>query len=170
MEDNLDEIETRILEILRSLPPDAIQGGWKGDRIWTSELKRRIGALGKERGYHICANGWCAPDGQGEWLYDLTWLSIRGQSITDVPLVLESEWGIDLKNIDEDFGKLLLARAQHRVMIFQQKTLAEAEKVFDFLANQISAFSRSERGDRYLLAAFIWTGDQGFRHRLVVAP
>jgi hypothetical protein len=166
MDDKLDEVETRILEILHSLPLDAVQGGWKSDRTWTSELTHRIGLLGKERGYYICASGWGAPDGQGGWLYDLVWLSIRGQSIVDVPLVLESEWGIGLKNIDEDFSKLLLARAEHRVMIFQQKTFADVAKVCDFLGNQISAFSRSQRGDRYLLTGLIWTGEQA----LVIAP
>ena len=119
MEAKLDAVERRIFEIPDSLPLDAVQGAWTSDRTWTSELKRRIGDLGRERGYHICASGRAAPGGQGEWLYDFVWLSIEGQSIVDVPLVLESEWAIDLKNIDGDFSKLLLARADHRVMIFR---------------------------------------------------
>lgn len=169
MEDRLDEIEADILKILHSLPLSVLEGGWKSDRTWTSELKLKIGLLGKNHGYYICASGWGLPDGQGEWLYDLVWLSIRGQSIVDVPLVLESEWAIDLKNIDEDFSKLLLARAQHRVMIFQQRTLSDVEKVFDFLSNQISVFSRSQPGDRYLLTGLNWTDNQTFSHRLVIA-
>jgi len=169
VDETLDQIETGILQILRSLPLDAVQGGWKSDRTWTFELKRRIGHLGKSLGYYVCASGWAPPDGQGEWLYDLAWLSISDESILDVPLVLESEWAIDLKNINEDFGKLLLARADHRIMIFQQATLAEVERVFDFLGKQISAFARSKRADRYLLAGLHWM-DKVFSHRLVIVP
>ena len=170
MQAALDDVEGHILEILDSLPLDAVQGAWKSDRTWTSELKRRVGLLGTERGYYICSSGYAPPGGQGEWMYDHVWLQIQGQSIVDVPLVLESEWLMDLKNIDDDFGKLLLARAAHRAMIFQQKTLAEVEKVFEFLERQISSFSRSQPGDRYLLAGLNWTTDKVFSHRLVTVP
>jgi hypothetical protein len=158
------------MESLDSLPLEAVQRAWTTDRTWTSELKQRIGRLGKEHGYYICANGCAEPDTQGEWLYDLVWLSINGQLIVDVPLVLESEWATDRKNILEDFGKLLLARADHRVMIFQQKNPLEVGRVYDLLSEQISAFSRSQPGDRYLLAGFNWTPDKVFSHRLVIVP
>lgn len=55
-------------------------------------------------------------------------------------------------------------------MVFQQNTLAEVEKTFDFLAQQISAFLRSQPGDRYLLAGLNWTSDKVFTHRLVIVP
>lgn len=99
------------------------------------------------------------------------WLSCKeGGLIADVSLVLESEWATDQKSIDEDFQKLLLARAEHRVMIFQQKTLPDVEDVYDHLSRQISAFSRSQPGDRYLLAGLNWTPTNAFSYRLVVVP
>ena len=81
-----------ILEILDSLPLDTVKDAWTSDRKWTSELKRRLGLLGTERGYYICFSGYAPPGGQGDWLYDHVGLQIQGQSIVDVPLVLESVW------------------------------------------------------------------------------
>ena len=168
MSTQLDDIETRIVEKLSSMALDATQEAWT-DPKWTLEIKRRIGLLGKERGYYVCATGWTPPDGQGEWLFDLVWLSVQNQLIIDVPLVLESEWDYGPKGICEDFSKLLLARAQHRVMIFNQKTLGEVEKIFDMLSGWVSAYLRGQRGDRYLLAGLDNT-KKAFVNRLVIVP
>ena len=65
----------------------------------------------------------------GEWLYDVTWLKYERQrdglewpatALIEAPLVAECEWGRgkNLEYIVEDFEKLLLARADVRLMIF----------------------------------------------------
>jgi hypothetical protein len=56
--------------------------------------------------------------------YDYVWLDNERDG---VPLVLESEWGAG-KLIDDDLHKLRIARAEHRVMIFQGNHI---EKHFD---------------------------------------
>src|SRR2546430_11816980 len=52
-------------------------------------------------------------------LFPYTTLFGSGGSLIGLPLVLESEWGTHDEAIDYDFQKLLVARAEHRVMICQ---------------------------------------------------
>ena len=169
METRPDKVENRILKTLDSLPLDSVRGAWTSDSTWTSELEQRIGKLGGELGYYISASDSGAPGGEGESLGRLVWACITG-SIVTLPMVLRSEWAIDLKDIDETFNKLLLSHADHRVMVFQQRSLPEVERVFDFLGKQISGFFHSQPGDRYLLAGFYWSPEPAFSHRLVVVP
>jgi hypothetical protein len=66
-----------------------------------------------------CGNG-SQADCYGRTI-DLVWLPQSSGGVVDVPLILESEWGVKSKDIREDFEKLLLGRAQHRAMVFQQR-------------------------------------------------
>ena len=68
----------------------------------------------------------------GGWLYDLTWVTVKGNDFVDFPLVLESEWGLDNMYLDEDFRKLSVARAEHRIMIFQNKTKKRCRRQYRF--------------------------------------
>ena len=55
-----------------------------------------------------------------EWLYDVTWLKYEHEGerlLIEAPSVAECEWG-NKGDIDDDFEKLLLARAGIRLMIF----------------------------------------------------
>lgn len=121
------------------------------------------------QGIQICCNGWTPPHGRGEWLYDLAWLQLKDDHIERIPLVLESEWSLDLGEIDWDFCKLLLARADHRVMILQQRTEDDVLRVFDSLETQITSFHAGSAGDRYLLLGYDWNSIHGFHHRLIVS-
>lgn len=165
----MDEVEQRVCEIIMEIGQQGIREGWKSDRIWTEAIKKRIGILGKEKGFYICSSGWSTPDGQGEWLYDLVWLQNEGNYMVRVPLVLECEWGIDIKNIEEDFCKLLVARAEHRIMIFQQKTQGDVNRILDRLDSAIKKFQHTTPRDRYLLIGLDWTSPRGISERLVVA-
>jgi len=165
----MDEVEQRVCEIIVEIGQQGIREGWKSDRIWTEVIKKRIGILGKEKGFYICSSGWSPPDGQGEWLYDLVWLQNEGNYMVRVPLVLECEWGIDIKNIEEDFCKLLVARAEHRIMIFQQKTQGDVNRILDRLDSAIKKFQHTTPRDRYLLIGLDWTSPRGISERLVVA-
>jgi hypothetical protein len=41
--------------------------------------------------------------------------------VIDVPMILESEWNLKVDEVEADFSKLLLGRADRRVMVFQQR-------------------------------------------------
>lgn len=99
-----------------------------------------------------------------------TWCGCKNVDphVLSCPLVLESEWSVQLKDIMEDFVKLLLARAEHRVMIFQQQTAQQVHQVVEKLEAQVSAFRGTQPGDRYLLLGFDWATTGQFTSHLIV--
>ena len=101
-----------------------------------------------------------------EWLYDVTWLKYEHEGeglLIEAPLVAECEWGNE-GAIDDDFEKLLLARAGIRLMIFNGFDQAESERIAERLAKKVGEFKDSRAEDGWLLAA--WEGpreDWSFR-------
>lgn len=132
--------------------------------MWTRVIKTELCRIGQDSfGYKVYASGVSRHrrDG-GEWLYDVTWLqyetSGRGELI-DAPMVAECEWG-DEQDIEDDFEKLLLARAGVRVMIFGGTDApGVAKNIADRLAEKVEAFQRSRAEDAWLLAAWEPNGD-----------
>jgi len=145
------QIAAAIAESSNSLP-DRIGPG-KGDRVWTTHLKDVIGTLGEKYDWTICAGGFKGRF-EGGWLYDLVWYKEASGHLSDVYLVLESEWGKRRAHIKYDFEKLLLAKAKLKVMVFQTNN-REIEDLFSFLEEGIRAFPLSQCADEtYLLMAF----------------
>ena len=107
-----------------------------------------------------CTNG-------GEWLYDVTWLEYgqpayarpRPGELTAAPLVAECEWG-NKGDIEDDFEKLLLARAGVRVMIFDGGI--HTPRITELLARKVREFNGSRAEDAWLLAA--WKEHHGGFH------
>lgn len=134
--------------------------------FWTSQVKTALcnaciqvfpGPL------HIYANG-VAPINepnviheQREFLYDVTCLRTHpqnGEHWQNSLLIAECEWS-NQQNIVFDFKKLLLTRAQVRVMIYHYHSGGGAIQMpFDILANYINQYHDAEPGDTYLLAGF----------------
>lgn len=128
--------------------------GWDRPQ-WTLQVKEGLIGLARTYGYQAHASQ-CENHGLGEWLYDVTWLQAGvGQQeglVTDSPLVAEIEWSHTEGDIMKDFKKLLLARADTRLMVFEAPTPKIARRRMDRLIAQIRAYSRTESGDRYILA------------------
>ena len=140
----------------KSVAARAATEKWPSDRIWAGDLISALGRLGQERNYYVCGKHGHKYGGQDEWLYDLVWLlQSRDGVIVDVPLILESEWGVKSKDRREDFEKLLLSRAQHRVMVFQQRS--DMERICDRYIEQVQRFGLTRAGDRYLFVGFDFT-------------
>ena len=82
-------------------------------------------------------------------------------------MAVECEWAthqdIDTAywEIREDFEKLVVSRANLRCMIWDDRRY---ENVENLLRNIVRSYSRSQPGDRYLLAAY---RDEGFRFWLL---
>ena len=102
---------------------------------------------------HICAAApgpypWRAN--KPEWLYDVTCLRYKDRwpAQQQALLVAETEWGDPNTNLLPDFAKLLVARAELRVMIYH------GPPRFDELANFIRRCFDTTAGDTYLLATF----------------
>jgi hypothetical protein len=126
---------------------------------YTLAVKEALAGLGHELGYVVCAST-CRGADNGEWLFDLTWLKegkrpAAGTDFIDMPLVVESEWHKDFEEeVLADFGKLMVARAWLRVMIFEGPDSQTKTRRLDRLRETIQAFAGSQSGDRYLFAYF----------------
>ena len=69
-------------------------------------------------------------------------------------MVLECEWGNAYEEIYNDFAKLLLARAQHRIMIFEGKSKDDILNIMRKLKKETTNFRDSTPKDRYLFAGY----------------
>ena len=127
---------------------------------WTRDVKTALGAAGRAHGYWVCAGGLprdSAAADSGEWLYDLCWLSYQpggDEFLVDANLVVESEW-TGGEYLDEDFQKLLLARATVRLMIFDGGNPASADQTASRLARQVAVFRYTRDDDTWLFAAWV---------------
>lgn len=158
--EELDDVEKNIRDALHQLR------GFAPGREGTARVKRALAELGMRMGW----DPWPRPDHLGYgWLYDLAWLRYSGDVLADVGLVLESEWDsrAGYENIRKvDFPKLLVARARHRVLVFQGSTERIAV-LCDELVRVISTSRLTGDGDKYLFCA--WNTDTSafeFRHHL----
>ena len=124
-------------------------GGWDTP-TWTHQVKAQLVRLGKRAGYQTCTNGTVrGARWDKEWLYDLVWVHASdGFVVQDVFLIAEIEWR-GTRAIQQDFQKLLLARADCRVLIFD-----DIAGLRDQLIEQARTFGKSRRGDCYLLASY----------------
>ena len=169
-----DQIENDVIEAIRSVGQrieagNRAAGRRAGNIAWTSAIKAELAELADRYQYQPCASGCGSP----EWLYDITWRDVRGAYLYDVPLVLESEW--TLSGVVQDFKKLLVARARHRVMIFElphrdASLPKSSRRALDELIDHIGQCSFSSSGDRYLFAVWEY-GDsrRDFYFEVVVA-
>ena len=121
--------------------------------VWTWAVKTELCRIGRDE--FRCQVG--ARDVEhrdyGEFLYDVTWLEYDGDLVSDAHLVAECEWGGE-EEIDDDFQKLLLARATVRLMIFDGTFERGSPGIADHLARQAGRFNRSRDEDAWLLAAW----------------
>ena len=164
-----DKIEQEIIDTFTGLPERAVAEEWSGDVIWDKNVVYPLGQLGKRLGYYVCATH-CRdlhPENQGEWLWDLTWLHYSEdlKSLVSLPLILESEWSHQDEKIDDDFQKLMTARADHRVMICRSD---DPNRHFDRCVEQVRKCGMTKAGDRYLFAGLDLI-DNKFKFRIFVA-
>lgn len=121
--------------------------------------------------YEVRASSYpaCRPGG-GEWLWDMAWLRRAANGdLSEVVLACEGEWATQKVKIDEDFQKLLAAKASIRLMIFEKDTPALLRAAMEDLRKQATTFRLVAHGDRYVLSGLDLQSYQ-FTHDLVVVP
>ena len=163
MSPNKRATEERIIEKLEELYQQ--QGTRPG---WTGLVKTAFIQLAAEQGYRVCTSlseetkqsveiqkldcvEW------GEWLYDLVWYAYEKEEetgverTTSVPLVMECEWNISLKDIALDFDKLLVANADLRVLVCGWYGPGEPDALINYCRRAVQSFAQGRLGDRFLL-------------------
>ena len=146
---NADTLEQELRKALNSLPRAFWSEGW-GAR--TERIKNRVGKLAPTT-VTVYAHR-CKYKKNGEFLFDMTWIVLNKEGyIAKVPLVLESEWKRG-QEIHNDFQKLIVARADLRVMIFSAVNEDSADSEIRKIKKQVRQFTLGGPADRYLIAAF----------------
>ncbi|PYJ85425.1 MAG: hypothetical protein DME22_09230 [Verrucomicrobia bacterium] len=154
-----DQTESKIIDALKGVCNNA--EGLDG-KAWTRRVKESVARLGRDGKHEVCANR-CKHAHGREWLYDLCWLDYQKDSLIGAKLVMEVEWQPGGPGgAEDDFQKLVLARADHRVMIFCPKGKEKTEKAVNRLLSQfVERFRHSSPGDRYLFGCWN-SGTSGF--------
>ena len=154
--DNLDEVEMAIRETVNGIAADEGHEAWS-DANWTKELKNALVKLGQRHDFQGFASGseW-AP--WGEWLFDLTWADEPAGFLRSLPLIVEMEWRD--RGVDDDFQKLVVARAEHRVLLFNFPPGQSRQPVLDRLLGNVTEFAGTCVGDRYLIGGWVDTDDR----------
>ena len=163
---DLDKTERAIREALIHLD----KTWWrypKTDGAWTRAVKNAVGTIGHKLGYRVYAAS-SKFERNGEWVFDLGWFKMRGEIIVDVPLALESEWSPG--DAMDDFQKLVVCRARHRVMVLWAPKRTSANRLITSLIRQVATYRGSQPGDRYLFCCWVDKPDQLFFRSYVVNP
>jgi hypothetical protein len=123
------------------------------EEVWTKTFVERLCALGRRLGF--TSNDY---DRQRGWSYDVLWRDLNTSGdwwvTKSVPLVLCCDFwvsGYTGYPSFEPLDKLLVARAERRVMICQHKY---AGSVFDRFSSYIRQCEITKRKDRYLLLCY----------------
>lgn len=126
-----------------------------------------FGELGHSLGFRVSCKRSCYPQANdGEWLYDQLWYVTRtDNSIIRVPMVLEAEFTDTEPHIDGDFQKLLIARADVRVWLWQT---VDALKHIDLYKQQIRDFDRSLPRDEWVFGGYDWRKQEPVIERFTV--
>ena len=151
---NLTEIIEQILGAIDQFEGVA-QERWSKTE-WTRRILTALCDVGTRLGYTVCASNVDSAD-WGEWLFDVCWLHGK-RWLKAVPMVAECEWE-NFGDIEDDFQKLLVARASLRVMVCDGWWLSNDTKgkaTADRLAQWVCEFEGSRIGDTYLLIIYEW--------------
>lgn len=160
---NLDEVCENIVKKLNGVASE-LAGKGAGREPWTTAVKIAICKLGSDEKFYVTASGCDGEQKYGEWLYDICWLECESNNdrwwLQNAPVVFECEWGKPFE-VDNDFDKLLLARAELRVMIFGEggDDYNAITQTADRLCERIKKFTAGSDEDQYLLVGY---DDKGY--------
>lgn len=159
-------VERGLVEALNSISEklrhrQAVQGNWT--RAVIDGLAQVAGRHGCQACGHNCE--------RREFLNDLVWLRVADDgAIDDALLTVECEWG-NRAAVEADFDKLLLTRAEHRLMIFDGTRFRDSIDLIERLCENARRFRKTRKRDRYLFA--FWKSQRknrdGFQFRQYVA-
>jgi hypothetical protein len=146
-----------IKQLLVNLISEAHLNKIIGNNKWTFFLKEKLAILGESYNFQVSVGGF-KDDYNSEWLFDLVWFKeeVIGDNsrLIDIPLVVESEWGIKLQDIKYDFEKLLVSRAAIRLMICESSKINLASRI-EYFKDAVNMFKMSQKGDFYLIAILL---------------
>lgn len=149
----LTQTELWIIDALNKFAIDYFKQSNRSSTFVTQSIKEIIGDHGSKKRFQVCASGF--PNFfHNEWLYDIVWYKEdKNKNLTEVELVLESEMLYGLAAIKFDFEKLLVANANHRVMICLAGR-TPIKEIQEYFSTAVARFKGLKKGERVL--TLIW--------------
>ena len=133
--------------------------------IWTREMLSAITKVGNRLGYYTCATRSSAKEASygSEWMFDVCWLHYEGESLRNIALAAECEWWA-AKPIEHenDFSKLVVAKADLRLLICEVQNEKKREELMEWLKWYASGF-KPTKGGAYLISCWV-IDEQKFTH------
>lgn len=155
------DTEIIIQETINRFFDDIDNIDWDHNSYWTRRIMTLLAELAISQQLLVACSKAHAIQGihWGEWLYDMVWYEINkednidGETLKDIHLVVESEWGSEYE-VRRDFEKLIVARSRHRLMIFESNSLNNIQDIIDDLISIVKRCKLSQTGDRYMFAGY----------------
>ncbi|KWV56657.1 hypothetical protein AS156_04045 [Bradyrhizobium macuxiense] len=139
------------------------RGRWA---LTTVAIKEFISRLGRDLEFEVSASG-CSNAGQ-EWLYDMVWYEVADGYMTRLALAGECELTSPQLPVDDDFTKLVQARADVRLWISAPKNREIADTHLANCKRYAATFPGAMPGDTYVLVSCDWTDKITIVERFVV--
>lgn len=145
---------SKIKDAFKALARHDREIGGLSSKRWSGRVFSALGKIGQGSGYRVYAQG-NPPNTHGpSFLYDLCWLKYDQHTcLKRCGLILECEWG-NARQIDDDFQKLLIGRADLKVMVFQRRTDARVKELFTEMARWIDRFDQAIPGENHLMCGW----------------
>lgn len=126
-------------------------------RTWTAAMLDAITNEGKMQGYFTCAPKTQAPKAHwgSEWLFDVCWLEYKGDSLRKLALAAECEWwSVKPEEHEHDFSKLVVARADLRLLICEVQNKTKFAELVEWLKCHAASFDAANN-DEYMVSCWI---------------
>jgi hypothetical protein len=164
--ENSDKLESAVVAAVDEVCARDQLKRWLNGQ-WTWQVKAALAEVGKLYCSESYSSG-CDKVTGGEWLFDMTWLEYdKSGRLVRIPAVFEFEW--DSRGLQDDFQKLVLARAEHRIFLFEPAKGRRVNEVVNDLYKHVLSCDQSRQGDRYLFGAW-QESDWRFKWDLKVVP
>ncbi|MDT9000764.1 hypothetical protein RQP53_15920 [Paucibacter sp. APW11] len=150
-------VEDHVIQAFEAISAETCRLLSTSRKEWTTCIKNKLAALGSTLNFSVNAHG-CKDAHEGEWLYDMTWSVLDASKYGNLmrqPLALESEWQPDAI-MDNDFHKLVQARAEVRVWVFTAANKVDVDSYVERCRELACGFAGSLAGDRYVLVGYEW--------------
>ncbi|WP_146680302.1 hypothetical protein [Oceanococcus atlanticus] len=163
---SLDKIEQSVLASIEAANVNCLKNG-VGTSDWTTSFKKALCSVGTQFGFSTCASG--VDDAESEWLYDVTWYEYdQKDRLVSIPFAAEIEWRHGgLHGVKFDFEKLVQSTADHKVMIFEAKDVAEAKAWTSELKRYVHCYRPKMTQDRYFFLSYDWESNEIFHDQLL---
>ena len=132
--------------------------------VWTELVKKVLDDEGTRLGYEVLCRG---IQDSHEWMLDVIWWKTYREESIGIALAVESEWKTPVREVIDDFQKLLCVKAPLKLLVYDGGNLPEhGAAVRSEIMAEMMRYHHHVKGETYLFASFGNIGE--YCHRSVI--